>query len=1223
MTHTWQRGDFSQSVSSVHLLCSTFTFSHPSHTSVRWNVSARRQTTSPHHPANISKQSPIVIPNSVVDPSLCILHSVDLLFVMNWLRGNNPGGSNDPDGQSDAPSSTPDANELRRRRLAKLEAAQAAEKARRKDFEDRKAKWAAEKAKDAGEAPKPKPLPTPPPTPRQIPIAQIAPKVKRARAPLPSTEEMISGLVAKVLGIAFTKITESLESPHLPEFLDQLRVDSALSADQRLVLSTDEHADDILIHRINAEQEPITYLFKCYTRCGQQSSEIHSNRRIAGDEHKSRRGQLVSAATGCERRIIVYAGMVLSGSFMDTKVDQRVTFVNALMHDHIPPGFIRALLRWHMDEDGPGMDDLWPAFTFIFKELRQKAAEDMKISLGSFYNPIKGLATLLTHKELCRHLAADRSFNPKLPSATPAVQLAAFSAVSYLFPFFRISALPGLPLNQPTQFPEDPSIARNMFPNPTMLNRTEAEGTMYSLRSSLSLARSYHHQVCMLLCKAGPKPREAMLAWFGTVCNLNAKRTAMHPDPREISRDGFIWNVMHVLLKMCEPIVAGGWKLLQKVDPTFPQSKHRINYEEETRLAADTDMLKRWWVDKRNPNAQESLTRQLELTARESGMAVDGGAGPSSAGASASTVAQDAIPKEYNFVTECFWLALRFIQLGFVSVVNMYDETLLRSLHRLKEIVGDMEAAKEQGPLPPDQEMQLSVFKARFEGLLQAKLCYDVYIQDRDFLTSLVQFVTADAEWLMKKLLSQPARESLLPLPLPPDPLFASLPEHTVENIVTVLLTTMRFDPRIVDDNSALLDDMVSFCIAGSASPLHLKNPYLRAKLIEFLWTIVPRGNVIDDDDEDNQGQSNPPMEALFAGHQLSRKFLPASLFRLYVDVEHTGSHTQFHDKFSIRYRIGSILESLWHMSDYRRAVRAEARDETRFLRFVNMVLNDANHLLDNALDDLEEMHGLETLINGNSEEWQGLTEEEKSEKKDRLQKLEGSVKSYNQLGNNNVKLLWLLTDDEVVRKIFLRDEMVSRVAEMLNYLLVRLSGQRCSDLVVSNPEKVYWKPKLLLTRIMSTYIHFHSDKEFATAVARDGRSYKRDLFANACRIAKSRRLLSPADVQKLEDIAAAAYRAHEEHNEEEDDLGEIPDDFLDPVMSSLMRNPMKLPTSGNVMDKAVISRILLSDKSDPFNRKFLTEDMLEEDVELKKRIEAFIAERRALARAARRQAGQ
>lgn len=1131
---------------------------------------------------------------------------------MSWF-GRGAQNENDTNGQ-EAPSSTPDANELRRRRLAKLEEAQAAEKIRRKEFEERKAKWDAEVKAKASLSPKVVTDPAPA-VQQQKPVPNPEPVAKRAPQPLPSVKEMVSVYLAKSLGIALHPSNQGSGIKYCADLVSQLRSDGGTPSDQPLLLEPDVYEDDILINRINAELDPLLYMFETFSRCAQLTSEIYSNRRLSGEEHEERKSQVVAAIAGVERRVMIYTAMLLNGGFMQQDNVTADSFADRIMDEKIPAGFLRALLNQHISMDGTDLEDLKPIFTSVFRAVRTKALTDMKLSSTSFLPPLKALTSLLAHKELCRILTSDKSFIPRLNADNPRQSVSLFASLSYLHPFFTLSALPGLPLNNPRQFPEDPSIATSMFPNPSALDRAEAEGTMFSLRSSLAVARSYQHRICLSLCRAGPETRNAMLTWFSTACNLNKKRTAMNPDPREISRDGFMLNVMYVLLKLCDPIIAGGWKMLQKVDATYPQSSHRVNYEDETRLAADTNMLNRWWVDQRNENAQESLTRQLEVVAKEALHESDGteNGGPSTS--DGMNMKPHVVGTEFNFITECFWLGLRAVQLAFVSIVNMYDDTILRMLHRLKEVIGDMEGAKENGSLAPDQEMQLSVLKGRFDALLQAKLCYDVYLRDADLLTSLVRFVTADAEWLMKKLLADPKRESLLPLPIPVDPTFASLPEHTVETITTVLLTTMRTEPQIIDENAALLEDMVSFCIAASASPLHVKNPYLRAKLIEFLWTIFPRSSAMDDDDEGHGQGTNSAMESLFAGHMLSRRFLPAALFRLYVDVEHTGSHNQFFDKFSIRYRIGSILESLWYMADYRKSVRNEAKDEGRFLRFVNMVLNDANHLLDSALDDLEEMNSLQTLISGGSQEWQSLNDEEKAEKKDRLQKVEGSAKSHNQLGNNNVKLLWLLTDDEVVQRIFLRPEMVSRLCEMLNYLLERLCGKRCRDLRVEEPKKVFWNPRLLLSRIMQTYIHFHGNGPFASAIARDGRSYKPELFTRALGIATRRRLMSIPDVQKLQDLAAAAAAAQEKDNEEEEDLGDIPDEFLDPIMSSLMRDPVLLPTSGNIMDRAVISRILLSDKIDPFNRKLLTEDMLEPDVELKEKIKCFISERKRSSR--------
>lgn len=61
----------------------------------------------------------------------------------------------------------------------------------------------------------------------------------------------------------------------------------------------------------------------------------------------------------------------------------------------------------------------------------------------------------------------------------------------------------------------------------------------------------------------------------------------------------------------------------------------------------------------------------------------------------------------------------------------------------------------------------------------------------------------------------------------------------------------------------------------------------------------------------------------------------------------------------------------------------------------------------------------------------------------------------------------------------------------------------------------------------------------------------------------------------------------------EEKELGEIPDDFLDPIVFTLMEDPVILPTSGVSIDRSTIIAHLLNDKHDPFNRKDLTIDMV------------------------------
>lgn len=75
--------------------------------------------------------------------------------------------------------------------------------------------------------------------------------------------------------------------------------------------------------------------------------------------------------------------------------------------------------------------------------------------------------------------------------------------------------------------------------------------------------------------------------------------------------------------------------------------------------------------------------------------------------------------------------------------------------------------------------------------------------------------------------------------------------------------------------------------------------------------------------------------------------------------------------------------------------------------------------------------------------------------------------------------------------------------------------------------------------------------------------------------------------------------------------LGEAPEEFLDPILSTIMEDPVILPTSGTTVDRAIITRHLLSDPTDPFNREALTVEMLLPNVELKKRISEWKSSQR------------
>lgn len=72
-----------------------------------------------------------------------------------------------------------------------------------------------------------------------------------------------------------------------------------------------------------------------------------------------------------------------------------------------------------------------------------------------------------------------------------------------------------------------------------------------------------------------------------------------------------------------------------------------------------------------------------------------------------------------------------------------------------------------------------------------------------------------------------------------------------------------------------------------------------------------------------------------------------------------------------------------------------------------------------------------------------------------------------------------------------------------------------------------------------------------------------------------------------------------------------LPDEFLDPLVMTVMRDPVVLPGSQITVDRATIERHLLSSHTDPFNRSPLTADMLHPDAAIRARIDAWHAEQK------------
>lgn len=229
-----------------------------------------------------------------------------------------------------------------------------------------------------------------------------------------------------------------------------------------------------------------------------------------------------------------------------------------------------------------------------------------------------------------------------------------------------------------------------------------------------------------------------------------------------------------------------------------------------------------------------------------------------------------------------------------------------------------------------------------------------------------------------------------------------------------------------------------------------------------------------------------------------------------------------------------------------------------------------------------------------------------RQEQEEKLSAAQSKANSYMQLTNETVAMLKLFT--EALADSFTKKEIVTRLAHMLDYNLEALVGPKKSNLKVENPEDYGWNPRNMLAEVTDVYLNLQNKESFIDSIATDGRSYRPEYWDEAYKILQRFKLKTPEQMQEWQNMAERIKTAKDAADMEEADLGDIPEEYTDPLMASLMEDPVILPMSKQVIDRSTIQSYLLSDPRDPFNRTPLKIEDVIDNTELKEEIQAWKA---------------
>jgi ubiquitin conjugation factor E4 B len=130
---------------------------------------------------------------------------------------------------------------------------------------------------------------------------------------------------------------------------------------------------------------------------------------------------------------------------------------------------------------------------------------------------------------------------------------------------------------------------------------------------------------------------------------------------------------------------------------------------------------------------------------------------------------------------------------------------------------------------------------------------------------------------------------------------------------------------------SAVGDEIIVLCITFLTNSEYIKNPYLKAKLVSLLfhgtWPVYHRTKGVLGDSLIGTKFAND-----YLLHALLKFYIGRSTHKWVVyanissEVESTGAHTQFYDKFNIRYEIFQIIKCIWTNDVYQQRLTQESK---------------------------------------------------------------------------------------------------------------------------------------------------------------------------------------------------------------------------------------------------------------------------------------------------------
>uniref|UniRef100_K3WTU5 RING-type E3 ubiquitin transferase n=1 Tax=Globisporangium ultimum (strain ATCC 200006 / CBS 805.95 / DAOM BR144) TaxID=431595 RepID=K3WTU5_GLOUD len=1058
-------------------------------------------------------------------------------WVSSWLQGRNDGDEEMKGDEAAAtPAVVPSADEIRRKRLERLQKLQEDQQQQQQQQQAEEKASTPPASAPASSAPPATttvqdttvvaPTPSPASTAPAPPAAEAPPKLVKKRS-VGNPRSYVNDMIQRILQLTLSSSVAAVDASYLymTDVVDQSGATELNSTNVSEILYARIVMDPVQLSGSSQPLAVVAYLEQCFYRCREELHKLQSPYvRLTPEEKQDAEQCVVNIREMC----INYSATALTEPDFfpfeagTINVDAFDKLVRA-QGNALTPEYVEAITA-ELEQSGSTFSIFGPIFQKLISELFLINPPSL---MSDFYRNMYVITVLCRTKALAAVFTTISGFLLTPPFTGRRLQDA--TALGILLRF------------SPDQ---DPAVTQ-MFTNITKRTKTDVDNSVQTLQNKLSTVHNAATEILKLLLKAGGATREHVLTWLEQAMHVNAERAKENPDMNITSSNGMILNLTMVLLRLCGPFLPPESKKSHLINADFLGVQSQVFPFDATKLLSNTS---------------DADDRRVTT-----------------------------VSTEFNFITRCYFTTARAIHLGPVAAIGQY----MRLLRQLQYF---------QSRMNNNADPRL---RAHFDTLVTSKMVLDAELLHPDLLHELMRFVLLSSAVVTSICCGKSDGQLELPLPNPvQNALLKYVPEHIVDDVCTVLVFISRLQPKVLQ--TFALDDLLKMILVVLSSPAYVRSPHLRAKMSEVLFRVF----LPSEESDERQTAGTPFGIQLLTSNPLAHQHLAPCLLALYGDVEHTG----FYEKLEHRYNIACLLKYLWKQPGHKAAFLRIAEDKEGFVKFAHGLMNHINGLVTDALISLPEIKLLQEEMQDVAR-WMALEESVREQKQSLLADKERTVTSSLQLANETIHMMSYLTS-EIQEPFVKMPELEERLVSMLNSVLVKLAGPRGLELKVNNPEQYKFRPKEMLKEIVETLLHFAHYESFQQAVATNG-YYDAQVFSKCATILERTQLLPPDSIALYTVFVSQVAEAAQSVSNLEETLGEIPEEYLDPLVFTLMKDPVTLPTSGYTMDRSTITQHLLNDQSDPFTRAPLTVDQLTPNVALKTQIEQWIHQQQQAHKAA------